>query len=77
MGYSNQKNNHTHFNSTKISCNDLGDLHNEAKHDFSGSLIHTYAPKDYDGEGKGFIPTDLLASEFNFKINLRNLFILS
>ena len=50
------------MNSTKISCNYLGDLHTEVKHSLSGSVIHTDAPKDHDGEGKDFSPTDLLAS---------------
>ena len=50
------------MNSTKISCSYLGDLQTEAKHSFSGSVIHTDAPKDHDGEGKDFAPTDLLAS---------------
>ena len=49
-------------NSTKISCIYLGDLHTEAKHSLSGNVIHTDAPKDHDGEGKDFAPTDLLAS---------------
>ena len=46
----------------KISCTYLGDLRTEAKHSLSGSVIHTDAPKDHDGEGKDFAPTDLLAS---------------
>ncbi len=50
------------MNSTKISCNYLGDLQTEAKHSLSGSVIHTDAPKDHDGEGKDFAPTDLLAT---------------
>jgi len=37
-------------------------LQTEAKHTLSGSVIHTDAPKDHDGEGKDFAPTDLLAS---------------
>ena len=53
---------HSHFNSKKISCKYLGDLHAEAKHSESGSIIYTDAPKDHDGEGKDFAPTDLLAS---------------
>ena len=52
----------THFNSTQISCKYLGDLHTEAKHIPSGSVIHTDAPKDHDGNGEDFAPTDLLAS---------------
>ena len=46
----------------KISCTYLGDLQTEAKHSLSGSVIHTDAPKDHDGEGTDFAPTDLLAS---------------
>ena len=46
----------------KISCTYLGDLQTEAKHSLSGSVIHTDAPKDHDGEGKDYAPTDLLAS---------------
>ena len=46
----------------KISCKYLGDLHTEAIHSISGSVIYTDAPKDHDGNGKDFAPTDLLAS---------------
>ena len=48
------------MNSTKISCKYLGDLHAEAKHSQSGSVIYTDAPKDHDGNGKDFAPTDVL-----------------
>ena len=37
-------------------------MQTEAKHSLSGNVIHTDAPKDHDGEGKDFAPTDLLAS---------------
>ena len=53
---------YNHLNSSKISCKYLGDLQTEAKHSLSGSVIYTDAPKDHDGEGKDFAPTDLLAS---------------
>ncbi len=54
--------NQTQLNSTKISCKYLGDLHAEAKHYPSGSILSTDAPKDHDGNGENFAPTDLLAS---------------
>ena len=37
-------------------------MRTEAKHCFLGSVIHTDAPKDHDGERKDFALTDLLAS---------------
>ena len=40
----------------------MGDLQTEAKHYLSGSVIYTDAPKDHDGNGNDFAPTDLLAS---------------
>ena len=40
----------------------MGDFHTEVKHSPSGSVIHTDAPKDHDGNGKDFAPTDLLVS---------------
>ena len=48
------------LNSTEIGCKYLGDLHTEAKHSISGSVINTYAPKDNDGKGEGFASTHLL-----------------
>ena len=50
------------MNSTRINCKYLGDLHAEAKHCSSGSVVFTDAPKDHDGNGEDFAPTDLLAS---------------
>ena len=50
------------MSSTKIICKNLGILHIKAIHTPSGSSIYTDAPKDHDGNGEGFAPTDLLAS---------------
>ena len=52
----------SHLSTTKINCSYFGDLHTEAKHTLSGSVIHKDAPKDHDGKGRDFAPTDLLAS---------------
>tara|TARA_Y100001968_G_C18933430_1_gene515308 strand:+ start:326 stop:439 length:114 start_codon:yes stop_codon:yes gene_type:complete len=32
----------------------LGDLHTEAKHCLSGSILTTDEPKDHDGKGENF-----------------------
>ncbi|MDQ3198708.1 MAG: OsmC family protein [Verrucomicrobiota bacterium] len=39
-----------------------GDLHCEAKHGPSGSLIQTDAPADNQGKGEAFSPTDLVGT---------------
>jgi putative redox protein len=39
-----------------------GNLHTQAKHMQSGTIIATDAPKDNQGEGAAFSPTDLLAT---------------
>ena len=39
-----------------------GNLHTEAKHVQSGTVIATDAPKDNQGNGEAFSPTDLLAT---------------
>ncbi len=40
----------------------LGDLRTEAVHLESGERIHTDAPKDNEGKGEAFSPTDLVAT---------------
>ena len=39
-----------------------GDLRTEAVHLDSGEQIHTDAPKDHEGKGEAFSPTDLVAT---------------
>ncbi|MDP7608726.1 MAG: OsmC family protein, partial [Candidatus Marinimicrobia bacterium] len=39
-----------------------GDLRTEAVHLDSGKQIHTDAPKDNEGKGEAFSPTDLVAT---------------
>lgn len=40
----------------------LGDLHCEARHGPSGAALETDAPKDNNGRGESFSPTDLVAT---------------
>ena len=39
-----------------------GDLHAEARHGPSGATLTTDAPKDNEGRGESFSPTDLVAT---------------
>jgi uncharacterized OsmC-like protein len=39
-----------------------GDLHTIATHEDTGQTLHTDAPKDNQGQGQTFSPTDLLAT---------------
>ena len=48
----------------KISGEYSGDLHCTAVHGPSGTLLNTDAPKDNQGRGEAFSPTDLLATSF-------------
>ena len=47
-----------------ITVNYTGDLHCEAFHADSGSTLSTDAPKDNQGLGEAFSPTDLLATSY-------------
>lgn len=46
----------------KITAAYLGNLHCKLKHEPSGSVIETDAPKDNMGKGEAFSPTDLAAA---------------
>jgi putative redox protein len=48
----------------KITGEYQGDLHCSAKHEPSGAVIVTDAPKDNQGRGEAFSPTDLMATAF-------------
>lgn len=48
----------------KITGEYQGSLHCVAKHEQSGSVLNTDAPKDNQGRGEAFSPTDLVATGF-------------
>lgn len=48
----------------KITGEYHGDLHCEARHEPSGNTLVTDAPKDNQGRGEAFSPTDLMATSF-------------
>jgi len=48
----------------KITGEYQGDLHTSATHGPSGSTLATDAPKDNQGKGEAFSPTDLVATGF-------------
>ena len=47
---------------TTIKIEYLGDLHTQCQHESNGAKIETDAPKDNEGKGEEFSPTDLLAT---------------
>lgn len=47
---------------TKIAVNYIGVLRTECVHEQSGTIIQTDAPRDNQGKGEYFSPTDLLAT---------------
>lgn len=46
----------------KMSGEYQGQKHSEVQHGPSGAIIHTDAPKDNNGKGEAFSPTDLLGA---------------
>src|SRR5438477_12207070 len=48
----------------KITGEYQGELHCSARHEPSGNALVTDAPKDNQGRGEAFSPTDLLATAF-------------
>lgn len=46
----------------KMNLEYLGNLKVKAQHEQSGAVIHTAAPKDNNGDGSSFSPTDLLCT---------------
>lgn len=48
----------------KITGEYQGDLHCSARHEPSGGTLVTDAPKDNQGRGEAFSPTDLVATSF-------------
>ena len=48
--------------STVVTCQYLGDLETEARHEGSATHLRTDAPLDNNGKARTFSPTDLLAT---------------
>jgi len=48
--------------SVRIEARYEGELHTTARHGPSGAVLETDAPKDNEGKGESFSPTDLLAT---------------